>query len=457
MAKATTKPASRSDLGTVRKLPSGRYQASYRIDGERFTAPHTFVSHDAALGWLAGERADRLRGTWRDPKQGQVNLTDYLRDWLAARRLAERTATSYRTALDKWILPKLTGAGGSSIELGALDLAQLSPAVVRRWYAIMSENASAAALQRITYTPTGHPARAWARDQGLTVPDTGRVPPAILKAWMEAGQPLPAPRLRPSAEGVEPGRATAARAYQVLHAALTDATADGLILTNPCRIPGAATIRPRERGTVDPSEVTQLARAMPAHVRAAVYVAAWSGLRYGELFALARRHVSIENGTVRVERSLTSGRSVHGLTKTRGSVRTVTLPAFVVMELRAHLDTHTGQAPDALVFATADGRPIDSANLAHMFSRARRAIGRPELHWHDLRHTGATLAYRAGATVKDVQRRLGHATTRAAMIYAHTADDSDRIIAERLNAAFGDAAGNVVPLHTRPAPLGLAQ
>jgi len=81
-------------------------------------------------------------------------------------------------------------------------------------------------------------------------------------------------------------------------------------------------------------------------------------------------------------------------------------------------------------------------------------IGRPELHWHDLRHTGATLAYRAGATVKDVQRRLGHATTRAAMIYAHAADDSDQLIAQRLDDAYGRSDENVFSLRRPPRATG---
>ena len=151
---------------------------------------------------------------------------------------------------------------------------------------------------------------------------------------------------------------------------------------------------------------------------------------------------------------MTRSRSVHGLTKTAGSVRLVSLPGFVVDVLAEHMEQHTGQAPDALLFSTSDGNPIDSANLTRMFNRARKAVGRPELHWHDLRHTGATLAYRAGATVKDVQKRLGHSTTRAAMIYAHAADDSDRLIAERLNEAYGGAADNVIAMKRRAHPAG---
>jgi integrase len=69
--------------------------------------------------------------------------------------------------------------------------------------------------------------------------------------------------------------------------------------------------------------------------------------------------------------------------------------------------------------------------------------GRPDaiqtcraLTWHDPRHTGATLAYRAGASVPEVQARLGHTAMRAAGIDAHMVDDSDQVLAVRLNAMF---------------------
>ena len=219
----------------------------------------------------------------------------------------------------------------------------------------MSAAAEAASLERLTYTPTGHPARLWARETGRPVADTGRIPPALLDAWKREGSPLPKPRRRPSAEGVDPGRATAA--YATLRAALVSALDDGLIPANPCRIRGASSHTANERGTCTPAEV---------------------GAR----------------GT--------------GKTKTRGSVRTVYLPRFVVDELRHHLDSYTGARADALVFTTETGNPVTSRTLSRLFARARAAIGRPELHWHDLRHTGATLAYREGASVKDVQRRLGN-------------------------------------------------
>lgn len=443
MARKTRK--SSGSWGTVQQLPSGAWRAFYRKDGARFTAPFTFPTKDAAHTWLAAERADRARGTWHDPRQGQQTLSDYAHAWLDSRPdLSPRTRDLYRQSLNRWVLPRVGGTRG--VELGALPLADLTPTVVRTWHAAVFTAArqSAATRNAASAARAAHPARSWARAQGLSVPDTGRLSPAVLDAWRDAGSPLPdleQQRLRVPVE--DAGRTTTAAAYRILRTILNTAVRERLIQANPCQIPNAGTPQHRERSIASPLEVQQLAQLMPPELTAAVTLAAWSGLRYGELFALARRHVNLEAGTVQVERALlcVSGQPVtFGKTKTAKSNRAVHLPAFVLEVLAAHLERHVPASPDGLLFAMPDGSPVTSVRLSFLFRRARQVIDRPDLTWHDLRHTGATLAYRAGASVPEVQARLGHTTMRAAMIYAHAADDSDRLIAQRLDAMFAPAA-----------------
>jgi len=67
------------------------------------------------------------------------------------------------------------------------------------------------------------------------------------------------------------------------------------------------------------------------------------------------------------------------------------------------------------------------------FAKARKAARREDLKWHDLRHTGATMAAQVGATTAELQARLGHSTSVAAQLYQHAAKDRDRQIAERLS------------------------
>jgi integrase len=76
------------------------------------------------------------------------------------------------------------------------------------------------------------------------------------------------------------------------------------------------------------------------------------------------------------------------------------------------------------------------------FTRARNQVGMPGFRFHDLRHTGQTLAASTGATVKDLMRRLGHASPAASNRYLHAVEGRDAEIALALSelAAHGDAA-----------------
>lgn len=90
----------------------------------------------------------------------------------------------------------------------------------------------------------------------------------------------------------------------------------------------------------------------------------------------------------------------------------------------------------------------DSSNFhKSVWTKARAAAGMPELHFHDLRHTGGTLSAASGATLKELMARLGHSSVRAAMIYQHATRDRDQAIAKALGAfvrevrgAFGELA-----------------
>ena len=68
-----------------------------------------------------------------------------------------------------------------------------------------------------------------------------------------------------------------------------------------------------------------------------------------------------------------------------------------------------------------------------MFYRAREAAGRPDLRWHDLRHSGAVWAAQTGATLAELMNRLGHSTAGAALRYQHAAEERDAEIARRLS------------------------
>jgi integrase len=60
-------------------------------------------------------------------------------------------------------------------------------------------------------------------------------------------------------------------------------------------------------------------------------------------------------------------------------------------------------------------------------------VGLAGFHFHDLRHTGNTLAASAGASTREFMHRMGHATLRAALIYQHATSERDREIARAMD------------------------
>ncbi|WP_406419102.1 site-specific integrase [Streptomyces sp. NBC_00873] len=87
------------------------------------------------------------------------------------------------------------------------------------------------------------------------------------------------------------GEPTVAKAYQVLRAIMNTAVDDGVIQRSPCRIKGAGAAKTAERPFLEVAEVFQLAEAVPVRFRVFILLAAFTGLRFGELAALQRRDV----------------------------------------------------------------------------------------------------------------------------------------------------------------------
>ena len=272
-----------------------------------------------------------------------------------------------------------------------------------------------------------------------------------MNGWRRAGRPGPSQDV---AVPDEAGRVVAVHAYRLLRAVLNTAVRDGLIVANPCRLPGAGSFTAAERRPASAEEVAGLVTAMPPRFQAAVLVAAWSGLRPGELFELRRRDVSADGVVVRVERTMVElpGKGVgFGPPKSQAGRRTVHLPQGVARVLAQHLDAFVADGRDALVFTTQAGGPVDKSRRSALMRRARLAVDREDLTWHHLRHTGMTLAAATGAPLAQLQRRLGHSTVRASLIYQHASDDADRLLAERLDALASATDGVVLPF-ARPEP-----
>ena len=185
-------------------------------------------------------------------------------------------------------------------------------------------------------------------------------------------------------------------------------------------------------------EVLGLAELVPARFRALVLVTTFGSLRFGEVTALTRADVDLGQRTVRIRRAfseVTGQGLVIGPPKSRAGRRVVALPALVVEQLREHLAEYVEEGQTALVFTGPKGAPIRRGNLNKLigWKGAVEVIGRPELHFHDLRHTGNTLAAGVGVSTRDLMSRMGHDSMHAALIYQHATSEVDEAMAAALD------------------------
>jgi integrase len=228
---------------------------------------------------------------------------------------------------------------------------------------------------------------------------------------------------------------TASKAYRLLSTILRTAVDDGLIMKSPCKVKGAGVERAAERPMATIAEVEALTSAMPDRLQLAIQLATWCQLRRGEILGLRRRDIDMLHAVIRIEQSRTFSRDGSSITKspkTTAGQRTLSVPSNITRLLNEHLNEWTDADRDGLLFTLDNGRALSATCLQRAWSKARLSIGRPDLHLHDLRHTGLTLAAATGATTAELMHRAGHSSASAALRYQHASRDRDRILAEAL-------------------------
>lgn len=358
----------RRGFGYLRKLPSGRWQASYvGPDLARHGAPGTFDAKQDAEAWLGKEHTLIAAEQWTPPARRHVRadrLTfgEFAESWLLERDLKPRTRAHYRSLLDSRILPTLS----------PVDLIDFTPTTVRTWWAALDKG-----------TPTMR-----------------------------------------------------AHAYGLLRAILATAVGDELLASNPCMVRGAGTTkRVVQIKPASLEELAKLVQAMPEKYRVLTLLAAWLGMRFGELTELRRKDIDLKNGVVHVRRAVAwvDSKPVVGKPKSDAGARDVAIPPHLLPLIKDHIAAFALWGQDGLVFPSQQGVQLTTSTLYASYWPARKKAGRPDLRWHDLRHTGAVLAASTGATLSELMTRLGHSTPGAALRYQHTAAGRDQIIAKALS------------------------
>ena len=196
-----------------------------------------------------------------------------------------------------------------------------------------------------------------------------------------------------------------------------------------------------ERPVATVEQVYAIAAAIKPWYRAMVLLSATTGLRWGELVGLRRHNVDLDDEFVRVTESAVEldGTIERGRTKSAAGVRTVGIPAVIVDELAAHLDQWSEAGPNGRVFVGPKGATPRRTNFNRLWSAALRAAAKagtpaPEgFHFHDLRHTANGFASEV-ASLRELMARMGHSSTRAALIYQHAQRDRERAIADAVSA-----------------------
>jgi integrase len=357
-------------FGRVRRLPSGRYQARYPApDGTDRPAQQTFATKKAAEVWLTMQESEIKRGDWLDPSAGTAPFAKYAADWLDQRDLSPKTAQLYELLL------------------------------------------------RLHLNPTFG-------EMGI-----GNVRQEHVRAWRTA-------ELRTGRQQLPPfGSVTVAKAYRLLRAILNTAVTDKRIRENPCQIRGADKESSPERPVISVPEVYRLADAIEPRYRALVLLATFGNMRWGELAGLRRRYLDLDGRCVRVIETVHEfGQLVKGTPKSEASKRKIILPELIIPELRRHLDTYSPSGPDGFVFVGVKGGQLRRSNFSKPWARALARAALPgDLHFHDLRHTGNTLAAEAGASLGELMNRMGHSSTRAARIYLHAREERERQLVATLD------------------------
>ena len=357
-------------FGTVHELPSGRYRASYfGPDGRRYKAPTLFLTKREARSWLSLRQSEIVRKAWEPPEAAELKPAKITFAEYAEQWLAQRDLKE-RT---REHYRKLLDQRLLKAPFASLPLSSITADDVRAWHAKLGTKA---------------------------------------------------PTMR-------------AHSYGLLRTIMGTAASDGKIAVNPCVIRGAGSARRVHRirpATLDELEV--ITKAMPDEYRAMMLLASWCALRFGELTELRRMDVDLADEVIRVRRAVVrvQGGAFRVTTpKSDAGVRDVHVPPHLLPALEDHLSKHVGKERDALLFPAKQGGHLAPATLNRHFYKARDAANRPDLRFHDLRHSGAVLAAATGASLAELMQRLGHSTVGAALKYQHAAKGRDREIAALLS------------------------
>ncbi|OBG36207.1 site-specific integrase [Mycolicibacter heraklionensis] len=356
--------------GWIRKLPSGKYQASYiGPDLVRHKAPKTFSAKMDGEHWLSNERRLIERDEWTPPAQRveiqklkAVTVGEYADNWVEHRNVKPRTRSMYKDLLRLHIKPKL----------GRIPVKNLTSDAVRGWYSSLG---------------TDH-VRRNSHAYGLL--------------------------------------------HAVINTAVADGVIDRNPCNLPRAMNPARKREPTILAVDEVATLAEAIR--PGRLKALVLISAWCGCRWGEVSELRRKDVSRDWAVLTVARGVTRRDGEYRVdTPKSGKGRKVVIPPHIRADIKQHLSDNVGESPDSLLFPAASGGHMnDRVFSREYFAKALKAIGRENVRVHDLRHFAGTQTARVGNLV-ETMGRLGHSTVKASLNYQAIVTGRDHEVAEALS------------------------
>jgi len=372
---------SRREFGSLRKLASNRWQASYWMNGVRNLAPMTFATKSDGRRWLVSVETELDRGDWIDPLSARVLFAEWAESWkTTVVDLRPSTIARDFGYVDRYLVPAF----------GPSELGHITVTDVRKWVAELGDSA-------------------------------GLAPATVVKAG------------------------------QILNKIMRSAVEAGMLRNNPCADVRLPRIEHRTMRFLSPVEVNVLAATIDKRYRAVIFLAAYGGLRAGELFGLRPERFNVATRSVDVLETLTevSGQLHVGPPKTKAGRRRVPLPLIVVTELQRHIELFgTGE----FLFMAPEGGTVRLSSWRRRFFKpATKAAGLGPLRIHDLRHTAVALWIEVGASPTEIAARAGHSSVSVVLDrYGHLLPGSGERVNDALDRLAAGANGApVIPLQRK--------
>lgn len=234
----------------------------------------------------------------------------------------------------------------------------------------------------------------------------------------------------------------------VLNGIMVLAVQENVIGFNPLtKIPVFRETKKENRRALTGGEVRQLLHALDAYyekkknyknvnmlIYPYVYLAIYTGARRGELCALTWDDIDVEKCTVSINKSINEHLDIE-VPKTTNAYRVNVIPKDVMAKLLPFKDSKCNK-----VFHTCTGEYIKPSNIARAFRNILKFSALPHICLHELRHTHATLALRAGVPITDISKQLGHASISTTLdFYSHASNESS----ENVVKGFGKIVDNI--------------